>query len=106
MIWLADATGVRGPSTPFPQALLKALQARAPEGHLVQLSLWHGEALVLRRVLEQTADGILAELEPPPAESAEERPTVVAAVPWTSIAAARTVKAPVRRGRPGFLPEV
>lgn len=106
MISLADATGIRGSSLPFPQALLAALRAHAPEGHLIQLSLWHGEALVLRRVLDQGVDGILAELEPPPAESAEERPPVIAAVPWTSIAAARTVKAPVRRGRPGFLPEV
>jgi hypothetical protein len=102
---LPQGTDARASGAPFPFLLLGRLEEHLKEGHLLQLSLWHGEILLVRSILERGEDGLIAELEPPPGEAAAGRAPVVAAVPWTSIAAARTVAAPLRRARPGFLPE-
>jgi len=99
---MVEAMGGPGGWPRFPQALLRALREAAPEGGLLQFGLWHGESLTVRRVLAETDEGVLAELEPP-ASAAERGPSVVA-VPWYAIARVETLPPPARRARPGFVP--
>lgn len=100
---MAEGVDGEGGGHRFPQALLAALRAEAPEGSLLQLGLWHGESLTLKRVVRETEDGILAELEPPPAGGSADRGPSLAAIPWHAIARVQAVPPPARRARPGFV---
>ncbi len=103
---MAEGAPGRAAWPSFPQALLADLQSEAGSGGgLLQLSLWHGETITVRRFVRQTEAGVVAELEIPPAEERTARETLFAAVPWSAIAHVRTVAAPSRRGRPGFAPD-
>lgn|GEM_PF-3003142 len=86
----------------FPGALLAALRAEAPEGALLRLGLWSGETVVVRRVLRETEDGLIGELQGAP--GAEGDGTAVVAVPWHAVARVEATPGATRRARPGFRP--
>ena len=100
---MVEAMGAASGWPRFPQALLAALRGEAPEGGLLQLGLWHGETLTVRRVVQETEDGLLAELEPPAVGGGSERGAGLVAVPWTAIARVQALPQPARRARPGFV---
>ena len=100
---MAGVAGVVGGGwTGFPQGLLAALTAAAPEGAVLKVALWNGETVALRRVVSQTGDGLLGEVEPP-ATAAPAEGTLVA-IPWQAVARITAAPAGVRRSTPGFRP--
>jgi hypothetical protein len=86
---------------PFPRALLASVRAAGSAEGLLQLGLWHGEVLTVRRIVEETEEGILAELEP---TAGADRGPAIAAVPWHAIARVQWNPSVPRKGRPGFVP--
>lgn len=98
-----DSSGARGEGpapSPFPRALWKALREAAPEGAILRLGLRSGETSVLRRIVAETADGLLGEADSAPGATE----TALVAIPWDAILRAEAQAAPGRRARPGFHP--
>ena len=87
----------------FPQVLLGALRAEAPEGAVLKVALWNGETVTLRRIVSETAEGLLGEMSPP-ATAADAEGTLVA-IPWQAVARIAAAPPGRRRARPGFRPE-
>lgn len=87
------------PWPPFPPALLERLRASGEGSGTIRLLLWNGERVHIRRVVEETGDGLIVETDTAPGE-----PTTMAAVPWQAIAGAEVRGDPTHRARPGFRP--
>ena len=87
------------PWPPFPPALLERLRALGEEEGTVRLLLWNGERVPVRKIVEETADGVIVEADTAPGE-----PATMVAVPWQAIAGADVRGEPTRRSRPGFRP--
>lgn len=87
------------PLPPFPPALLRRLRAAGEGSGTVRLLLWNGERVPVRKVVEETEDGMIVETDTAPGE-----PAIIAAVPWQAIAGAEVRGDPTRRARPGFRP--
>lgn len=86
------------PGAPFPPELLERLRAIGGVGTL-RLLLWTGERIPVRRIVEETAEGLIVETETAPGE-----PATMAAVAWSAMAGADLRGEATRRGRPGFRP--
>ena len=84
----------------FPSALLAALRDAGPQDAELRVGLWGGDTVAFRRLLKETDDGLVGEVE----EDRPGRGTAVVAVPWHAISRIAVVAAAPKRGRPGFLP--
>lgn len=90
------------PFPPFPRALFQAL-ARAAEGEVVlRLGLWNGETVSVRRVVQETDDGILGEAASD-GRPGDGRGPVWVAVPWHAVARVEAAPEAPRIPR-GFVP--
>lgn len=86
----------------FPSALLAALRAEVAEGGLWRLGLWNGETVTLSRIVRETEDGLIGEVQAA-AGADVDRPGLVA-VPWQAVARVEALPSAARRARPGFHP--
>ncbi len=84
----------------FPSSLLKRLRAAAPAEAVLHLALWSGESVALRRIVEETEDGLLAELNVPSSDAG-----ALVAIPWQAICRVEADPEVGHRARPGFRPD-